>query len=65
MKFSRELQSTGRLSVRKNEDRGKPEHAVLMDKSLYKAAVCLQCTKKKCVGTERCFREEKENKQKG
>jgi hypothetical protein len=19
--------------------------------------VCLQCTKKKCVGTERCFRE--------
>lgn len=57
MKFSRELQSTGRLSMRKNEDRGQPEHAQLKDTSLHKAAVCLQCTKKKCIGSERCFRE--------
>lgn len=43
--------------MRKNEDRGQPEHAQLKDTSLHKAAVCLQCTKKKCIGTERCFRE--------
>lgn len=58
MKFSRELQSTGRLSIRKNEERGQREYAQLKDTSLHKAAVCLQCTKKKCIGTERCFQEE-------
>lgn len=58
MKFSRELQSTGRLALRKNEERGQHEHAQLKDTSLHKAAVCLQCTKKRCIGTERCFREE-------
>lgn len=58
MKFSRELQSTGKLGVRKNEDRGKPERQVLKDTSLHQAAVCLQCEKKKCIGAERCFREE-------
>ena len=46
MKFSRELHSTGRN-----------EHAQLKDTSLHKAAVCLQCEKKKCIGTERCFQE--------
>lgn len=60
MKFSRELQSTGRLSLRKNEDRGQQERSQLKDTSLHKAAVCLQCTKKQCIGTERCFREEKQ-----
>lgn len=58
MKFSRELQSTGRLALRKNEERGQHEHAQLKDTSLHKAAACLQCTKKWCIGTERCFREE-------
>lgn len=57
MKFSRELRSTGRLAVRRDEDHGRPEHRQLKDTSLHKAAVCLQCTKKKCIGTERCFRE--------
>lgn len=46
MKFSRELKSTGRLALRKNEERGQHEHAQLKDTSLHKAAVCLQCTKK-------------------
>jgi hypothetical protein len=58
MKFSRELRSTGRLSLRKNEERGKPERKVLKDTSLHQAAVCLQCVKTKCIGAERCFREE-------
>lgn len=57
MKFSRELQSTGRLSLRKNEERGQHECAQLKDTSLHKAAVCLQCEKKKCIGTEKCFRD--------
>jgi hypothetical protein len=58
MKFSRELQSTGRLAVRRDEDHGRPEHKQLKDTSLHKAAVCLQCGKTKCIGAERCFREE-------
>ena len=60
MKFSRELHSTGRLSVRKNEDRAKRERLILMDKSLHKAYVCLHCEKKKCIGTAKCFHEAEE-----
>ena len=62
MKFSRELQSTGRLSLRRNEDRGKREHEMIKDTSLHQAAVCLQCEKKKCIGTEKCFRDASKRK---
>ena len=58
MKFSRELQSQGRLTVRKNEDREKRERLIHKDKTLYQAYVCLHCEKKKCIGTDKCFREE-------
>lgn len=62
MKFSRELHSTGRLSLRKNEDKGKRERLILMDKSLHRAYVCLHCEKKKCCGEEKCFREAENKK---
>ena len=47
----------GKISTRTVGDRPHKERAQLKDTSLHQAAVCLQCTKKKCVGTERCFRE--------
>lgn len=64
MKFSRELQSTGKLSTRKNEDRGKTEHQVLKDTSLHQAAICLQCEKKTCIGSDKCFRREVRRREK-
>lgn len=58
MKFSSELKCTRKLAVRKNEDKRKPEHKALKDKSLDQAAVCLNCEKDKCIGSANCYREE-------
>ena len=61
MKFSRELQSTGRLSMRKNEDRGKPERAQMKDQSLQQSGICLSCKKPDCCGTCKQYREAVKN----
>lgn len=58
MKFSREIQSTGKIGTRPIEDRGGHERAVLKDTSLHQAAICLQCEKKNCIGVEKCFKKE-------
>lgn len=58
MKFSREIQSTGKIGTRQIEDRGKPERLMLKDASLHRAYVCLHCEKPKCSGEESCFGKE-------
>ena len=58
MKFSREIRSTGKIGTRPIEDRGGHERAVLKDTSLHQAYVCLNCEKKKCIGSEKCFAKE-------
>lgn len=45
----------GKLTVRKNEDRGKRERLMHKDKSLARAYICLHCDKPKCSGEEKCF----------
>ena len=62
MKFYRELQSTGRLSIRKNEERGKPERAQMKDQSLQQPGICLSCNKPDCrCGTCKQYREAVKN----
>lgn len=58
MKYVNQLSKEGKLTVRKNEDRGKAERLMLKDKSLHQAYVCLHCEKPKCIGSERCFGKE-------
>lgn len=55
MKYVNQLSKEGKLTVRVNEDRGKSERPLLKDTSLHQATVCLQCEKKNCIGTDRCF----------
>lgn len=55
MKYVNQLAKEGKLTTRHNEDRGKPERCLIKDKSLRQAAVCLNCKRKECVGSKRCF----------
>ena len=45
----------GKLTVRKNEDRGKREHPMHKDRTLEQADVCLHCQKPDCKGEELCY----------
>lgn len=58
MKYINQIGKEGKLTVRKNEDRGKTERLMLKDSSLHQAYVCLHCEKRKCIGTAKCFGEE-------
>ncbi len=58
MKYVNRLSKEGKLTVRRNEDRGKVERLMLKDSSLQQAYVCLHCEKPHCVGTDRCFGKE-------
>lgn len=55
MKYVNQLSKEGKLTTRPVEDRGKGERPLIKDTSLHQAAVCLQCTKKNRIGTDRCF----------
>ena len=55
MKYVNQLAKEGKLTTRHNEDRGKPERRLIKDKSLRQAAVCLNCKRRECVGSKRCF----------
>lgn len=50
-----QLSKEGKLTTRRTEDRAKPERPLIKDTMLHQAAVCLQCKKKKCIGSDRCF----------
>lgn len=55
MKYVNQLAKEGKLTTRHNEDKGKSERCLIKDKSLRKAAVCLNCKRRECVGSKRCF----------
>ena len=55
MKYINKLGKEGKLTVRNNEDRGKPEHALKKDQSLDEAAVCLKCQLTRCSGEKKCY----------
>lgn len=55
MKYVNQLAKEGKLTTRHNEDKGKSERCLIKDKSLRQAAVCLNCKRRECVGSKRCF----------
>ena len=55
MKYVNQLAKEGKLTTRHNEDKGKSERCLLKDKSLQQAEVCLNCKRRECVGSKRCF----------
>lgn len=63
MKYVNQIHKEGKLTVRKNEDRGKRERLMRKDKSLQKAYVCLRCEKEECAGTETCFAKEERKRE--
>ena len=55
----------GKLTVRKNEDRGKGERVLHKESSLAQADVCLYCPKPDCRGGGKCYEAQKRKRENG